>query len=254
MTGQLKPQTLIDQVVRSAAPALLGMPAPMARALMVAITSSIAFLAMGKVVITSHAYSSIINAVGILYLFAAALLIMGSLRFRKEYENLMTDHIRADIYDGEHLVYQMAGVDIANIDIDILKSRYFWELGLKTVPIQIVEAVYQARRMFGILIFWLPAIILLSGMASLKEFLQVDIAQQFLVLILTCSITYALAASLSQSVFSQERVLEVRAEKIFAWFGEELPDQANIRIVFTSVAPENTSERVDIASNHGQAI
>jgi hypothetical protein len=95
---------------------------------------------------------------------------------------------------------------------------------------------------------------LLSGMATLKEFLQIDIAQQFLVIILGCSITYAIAASLSQSVFSQSRALAVRAEKIFAWFGDVLPDQANIRIVFTPVAPENTSNQVEITSNGGQAI
>jgi len=254
MTSQIKPQTLIDQFLRFAAPTLFGMPERMANGLMIVICAAIAFLVMGKLVITTQAYSSIMNAVGILYLSAAAFLIMGSLQYRKQYQNLMTDHVRADIFDGEHLVHQMAGIDIATIDLGILKSRYFWKLGLTTVSEQLVHAVYRARNLFGLLIFWLPAIMLLSGMATLKEFLQVDIAQQFLVIILACSITYAFAASLSQSVFSQQRALAIRAEKIFAWFGEELPDQANIRIVFTPVAPENTSEQAEIPSNKSQAI
>ena len=158
MTSQIKPQTLIDQILRFAAPTLFGMPERMANGLMIVICAAIAFLVMGKLVITTQAYSSIMNAVGILYLSAAAFLIMGSLQYRKQYQNLMTDHVRADIFDGEHLVHQMAGIDIATIDLGILKSRYFWKLGLTTVSEQLVHAVYRARNLFGILIFWLPAI------------------------------------------------------------------------------------------------
>jgi len=151
MTMQIKPQTLIDQILRFAAPTLFGMPERMANGLMIVICASIAFLVMGKLVITTQAYSSIMNVIGILYLTAAAFLIMGSLPFRKEYENLMTDHVRADIYDGEHLVHQMAGIDIATIDIGILKSRYFWILGLKSVPEQLAVAMRNPARWRGFL-------------------------------------------------------------------------------------------------------